>query len=226
MSDPTLELNYARWLPDDLDAPILDLGCGNGRVLRFLSEKGYRSVHGVDRDASALRAIGPLDGTSTECAEVGVDYLERHRGRFRMIILKQVVYYLERGEVLPFMEALREALTPDGVVLIECFNATLLSSRFTELKDPFIRTAYTEHGMRRLLAASGFSDMHVIGERSPTKSMKSRAYRVARAAWTAILRTIYILERGYDDEMPRIYTKSFIAVARRQSTADPWTTLP
>lgn len=215
MIDSDLDLNYGDWLPPQHDAPILDLGCGDGRVLRYLSAKGYRNVHGVDRDADALASVGSLPGVDVECAEVGLDYLRLQRGRFRLIVIKQMIYYIGRSEILAFMLALREALTDDGVIVVEFFNASLLSSRFTELKDPFIRTAYTEHAMRRLFAASGLHAWHIGGERRLADRLRSRLYTALRAAWFGVLKAVYILERGYDDELPRIYTKSIIAVAGR-----------
>ncbi len=217
MADSTLELNYSRWLPADHPAPILDLGCGDGRVLRFLADKGFRQVHGVDRDAAALASIGTLPGVTLECTEVGLDYLRAQRGRFRLIIAKQMIYYIDRGEALAYMRALRDALADDGVLLVEYFNGSLLSSRMTELKDPFIRTAYTEHAMRRLFTASGLHEWFTGGERRPANPrLRSRVYDALRAAWMAAYKAILILERGHDSELPRIYTKSIIAVAGRQ----------
>lgn len=217
MADPTLELNYTRWLPRDTNAAILDLGCGDGRVLRYLSAKGYQQVHGVDRDAAALASIGSLTGVTLECTEVGLDYLRAQRGRFRLIIAKQMIYYVNRGEVLAYMAALRDALADDGVILVEYFNASLLSARMTELKDPFIRTAYTEHAMRRLFAASGLHEWFIGGELPPANtSLRSRLYRTLRGFWMTAFKAILILDRGYDEELPQIYAKSIIAVAGRQ----------
>lgn len=216
--DPALELNYSAWLPRDRSAAILDLGCGDGRMLRFLSSKGYLNIHGVDRDPAALAVIGKLEGVVVECTEVGLEYLRQQRGKFKLIILKQVIYYVERSEIMSFMLALKDALTDDGVIVVEFFNAALLSSRMTELKDPFIRTAYTEHSMRRLFAATGLQELHIGGERRENRKFRSHVYAALRACWISLLKAIYILERGIDKELPRIYTKSIIAVASIKST--------
>ena len=50
MKDLILEENYSAWLPSEKNEPILDLGCGDGRILHFLSIKGYNQILGVDRD--------------------------------------------------------------------------------------------------------------------------------------------------------------------------------
>lgn len=223
-SDPVLELNYSAWLPRDRSAAILDLGCGDGRVLRFLSSKGYLNIHGVDRDPVALAVIGKLEGVAVECTEVGLEYLRQQRGKFKLIILKQMIYYVERSEIMSFMLALKDALTDDGVIVVEFFNAALLSSRMTELKDPFIRTAYTEHSMRRLFAATGLHELHIGGERRESGGkLRSRVYAALRAGWITLLKAIYILERGLDNELPQIYTKSIIAVAANRPVPTPST---
>ena len=212
--DSVLELNYSAWLPQDKNAVILDLGCGDGRMLRFLSSKGYLDIRGVDRDPVALGLIGQLEGVTVECTEVGLEYFRRQQGKFKVIILKQMIYYVDRSEIMFFMSALKDALTDDGVIVVEFFNAALLSSRLTELKDPFIRTAYTEHSIRRLFAATGLHVLHIGGERrNRNGEFRSHLYAALRACWISVLKVIYILERGMDNELPRIYTKSIIAVA-------------
>jgi SAM-dependent methyltransferase len=215
-NDPALELNYRAWLPVDRRAPILDLGCGDGRVLTFLSALGYENVLGIDRDQTAVASVGALPGVTVECRDVDPGFLHQHRGRFRLIVLRQMIYYLDRADVVAFLSAARDALTDDGVILVEFFNAALLSSRLTEQKDPFIRTAYTEHAMRRLFAAAGLHTLEIHGERRRATGMRSALYAALRALWIQRLKAIYILERGIDNELPRIYTKSILAVASKQ----------
>ena len=217
VSEIELEINYGAWLPLDLNAPILDLGCGGGRLLRFLSAKGYVELHGVDRDPNCVAAIDPLINAKVEIAEVNADYLRRYRGQFKLIICKQMIYYIDRREIIAFMAELKEALCDDGVVIIEFFNGSLLSSRFTELKDPFIRTAYTEHSMRRIFNSVGLSELFIGGQRNQSRnSLRGVLYTALRGGWTALLNAIFILERGRDDELPRFYTKSIIAVASKR----------
>jgi SAM-dependent methyltransferase len=215
-NDQALELNYRAWLPVDRRAPILDLGCGDGRVLKYLSALGYDNVLGVDRDEAAVASVGALPGVKVECTDVDRGFLHQHRGRLRLIVLRQMIYYLDRADVVAFLSAARDALTDDGVILVEFFNAALLSSRLTEQKDPFIRTAYTEHAMRRLFTAAGLHTLEIHGERRRATGMRSALYATLRALWIQLLKAVYILERGIDNELPRIYTKSIIAVASKQ----------
>jgi SAM-dependent methyltransferase len=162
-----------------------------------------------------LSAAGEIPGVTLELTEVDAQYLGNKKECFDLIIVRQMIYYIDRGHSLQFMQALRDALTEDGILIIEYFNASLISSRFTELKDPFIRTAYTEHSMRRLIAASGLHEWATFGQRMIYKSWRSGLYGVIRSLWFKLLKGIYIIERGYDGEIPIIGQKSILAIAGR-----------
>jgi hypothetical protein len=127
-----------------------------------------------------------------------------------------MIYYFDRRDAPSFVAALAQSLAPDGRLIVEVFNGAMLSSRFTELKDPGILTAYTENGLQRLLEQNGFTVEHLVGASSRRNGVKGALYSAARELWFRIYRLLLILERGWDDELPRISSKSIIAVARRR----------
>jgi SAM-dependent methyltransferase len=213
---PNYEDNYRRLLPQDLDAPILDLGCGQGDFVRYLRALGYRNVTGVDRDPDAIAALRGVPGVIAKTAVATAEEIEQHPGGWALIIAKQMLYYFDRRDAPSFVAALGLALAPDGQLIVEVFNGALLSSRFTELKDPGILTAYTENGVRRLLEQNGFIVEHLFGASSRRNGLKGALYSAARELWFRLYRLLLILERGRDDELPRLSSKSIIAVARRQ----------
>ena len=207
-----LDLNYLSWLPQSRDAAILDVECGSGRILVYLHSLGFNKVKGLDREASSLPDISEMSGLTVEVQEVSADYFRSNPDTLDVIIMKQMIYYLPRNEVLDFMSAIAVALKPEGRVIVEFFNGALVSSRRTELKDPFILTAYTEHSMKRLMEAAGFRVVSVAGEKRNYLTLKSKLYCFLRATWMKLLNAIYILERGSDNELPSIFTKSLIVV--------------
>ncbi|MBN8501071.1 MAG: class I SAM-dependent methyltransferase, partial [Sphingomonadales bacterium] len=54
--------NYRRFLPADRNAPIIDIGCGDGDFVRYAHGLGYRNITAVDIDHEALAPLARLDG--------------------------------------------------------------------------------------------------------------------------------------------------------------------
>jgi len=203
--------NYRRWLPADLKAPILDLGCGQGDFVRYLHGLGYRNITAVDHDSEAIAGLEGLKGVTAIQARADAAFLQGLKRKWALIVAKQMLYYFDRREVPVFVRAMADSLAKDGRLAVEIFNGALLSSRFTELKDPAILTAYTENGLARLLEGNGFKVDQLEGVRAGG----GRLYRALQAIWFELYRALLILERGRDDELPRIGAKSLIAVAHR-----------
>jgi SAM-dependent methyltransferase len=203
--------NYRRLLPDDRKAPILDIGCGQGDFVRYLHGLGYRDITAVDQDAAAIAALRGLDGVTAIQARADAAFLKGLKRKWALIVAKQMLYYFDRREAPTFVRGLGDALAKDGRLVVEIFNGALLSSRFTELKDPGILTAYTENGLQRLLEGNGLEVEEVTAVRAGGGGL----YRALQAIWFELYKAVLILERGRDDELPRIGAKSLIAIARR-----------
>jgi SAM-dependent methyltransferase len=204
--------NYRRWLPDDRQAPILDIGCGQGDFVRYAHSLGYRNITAVDRDPEAIAALNHLHGVTAVALNIGEELPPALAGPWALIVAKQMIYYLDRRQAPSLLRSLSQALSRDGRVIVEVFNGALLSSRFTQAKDPGILTSYTELGLERLLASAGLKVESIKGAVIDA----SLSYRLARSAWHRLYRLLLIMDRGRDQELPRVWSKSIIAVARRE----------
>jgi SAM-dependent methyltransferase len=93
-------------------AEVLDLACGRGRHMRWLSSQGY-AVLGVDRDAQVLAQASAWGQTLAADLEQGIWPLS---GRtFQGVV---VTHYLWR----PTWTHLLDCLAPDGVLIYETFS--------------------------------------------------------------------------------------------------------
>jgi SAM-dependent methyltransferase len=205
------DTNYRRWLPDDLQAPILDIGCGQGNFVRYAHGLGYKNITAVDRDDEAIAALKDIDGVTALKFDVGEELPSTLKGPWELIVMKQMIYYVDRCKAPTLLRSLASVLTPDGRLIAEIFNGALLSSRFTQAKDPGILAAYSDLGLERLLMSADLKTESIAG----AAVHSSLPYRLARSAWNRLYRLLLILERGRDDELPRVWSKSIIAVARK-----------
>ena len=205
------QTNYRPLLPRDHKSAILDIGCGQGDFVRYLHGLGYRNITAIDIDKRAIDALQGLEGVTARQVEIGRELPAGLSGPWDLIVAKQMIYYLDRRDAAAFVRSLLEALAENGRVVVEIFNGSLMSSRFTENKDPGILTAYTELGLKRLLEGNGLQVERLFGANAGS----SLIYRTLRSLWFATYRNMLIIDRGRDGELPEIGEKSIIAVARR-----------
>ena len=102
-------------------ASILDLGCGASANLPLVPGT-YRRYHGVDISEKAIeraRALGRVDA-SYESADI-LTYVPREA--YDAILLGDVLNHLPLAKISGFVRRLSGFLTPDGVILIQIWQA-------------------------------------------------------------------------------------------------------
>lgn len=137
----SLEKNYELFhniIPRE--ATILDLGCGYGflcYMLHFLSDERY--ITGVDYDeekiAVANNCYSKTDKTIFECHDITQYAIDK---QYDVIILADVLHYLETDKQRLILQRAFNALTPTGRVIIREGNKDLKNKhRGTELSEFF-----------------------------------------------------------------------------------------
>src|SRR2546422_8841881 len=92
---------------------VLDVACGQGRHLRYLSSLGF-AVFGVDRDEAALVALRGVGGVEIHVADIEAGPWPFAPGGFDGVV---VTHFLYR----PLFPDLVGALRPGGVLIYETF---------------------------------------------------------------------------------------------------------
>lgn len=207
-----LELNYAVWLPLDRNAAILDVGCGDGRVLAFLADAGYVRLEGFDRDPAAVEAARARVNAPVTVEHDWGRFLDARPRALDLVVLKDVIYYLPRDGVVDALQTVRRAMKPGGRVLLEVFNGAAFTGPFIAHKDDGIQWVPTEHTVRMFLERAGFVSIELRAHIPPGRTLRRRAFNLLAAAWRGLLRLIYLAERGLSEGNPRILTTKIVAV--------------
>lgn len=112
------------------DRNLLDVGCGDGRLLSLLEEAGDPGwvPVGLEFDAQAIEACRAR-GFEAHCERVE-DFAEREdqKGRFDAILMLQLIEHVEDPALL--CDRVRSLLRPGGVFIIETPNLGGLDYRF------------------------------------------------------------------------------------------------
>lgn len=110
---------YLPHLPKGSDLPFLDIGCGAGEFIQFLSTHGI-PAQGIDSNATEI-ARAKERGLNACCADA-LGYLHEHRECFSGISLIEVIEHIPPDSLAPLLSAIYRALAQDGVVLLETIN--------------------------------------------------------------------------------------------------------
>jgi SAM-dependent methyltransferase len=141
-------------------ASALDIGCNRGYLLAALAALGFQQLYGIDLSpVDVARARTLLPQATIDCVDA-FDYLEDHRNRFDMILIKAVLEHIPKQEVIPLLERIKHALKPGGLVLVDVPNMDWLFAQHERYMDFTHEVGFTLESLRQVMV-NIFADVRV-----------------------------------------------------------------
>lgn len=112
---PHLDVVLERWGPDKASMRVLDLGCGNGAVAGWLSERGHRVV-GVDPSREGIRRAREAHSEIEFHRASAYDPLRERLGRFEVVVSLEVVEHVYDPRA--YARTLHDVLAPGGIAVV------------------------------------------------------------------------------------------------------------
>jgi SAM-dependent methyltransferase len=209
-----LEPTYGKLIPSDLEARILDVGCGMGQFLYYLKTKGYHNIMGVELSPEQVEYCKRNVTDQVALTDDVVSFLSARPAYWDCIVMIHVIEHIPRKELIPVLAATHDALRPGGSLLVETGNMASATGPFLRYIDFTHEAGFTENSLRQVLHAVGFPEIQVSGRTPFIWSWRTRLFVLAQRLWQSCLRLIYRLERGWDSP-PQVLSKVLIARARK-----------
>lgn len=128
-NDKTDDLAFYAELAEEYGAPILDVGCGTGRVVLHLAAAGYQT-HGIDNEPAMLaRAISHLEDQADLRGTLHLyegDILTfNFQQQFKLILMtyNALMHFHDQETQIVLLKRLRGLLAPDGLLVFDLPNA-------------------------------------------------------------------------------------------------------
>lgn len=122
------ELQFIEWAfhhcPREVTR-VLDVGCGNGRLLLPLARGGY-SLTGIDISAEMLSECKrrlEADKVQADLIQKDIATMEFEGAFDALLCMDSVIcYFLEAEQIVSVLKRFRRALRPQGVLILENWN--------------------------------------------------------------------------------------------------------
>jgi len=180
---------------------VVDIGCGAGFFLHWLSKKPGLRLLGVDACADQADCARRAAPGAEIVVQDGLAFLENKSSKFAGVFCIDMVEHIETDEeCFRFLRGVQEALEPGGFLVCRVPNAAHVLSSHARYVDRI----FTTHSMRQALRAAGFRDVRFIPHRSSSWLGKLRL-----GLEYLFHRTLFLL-CGYPKDA--IYTENLVAV--------------
>lgn len=196
----------AGWLPEDRQATIADLACGDGPLLRFFTARGYEQIVGVDISAEQVelaKAVHP----NVVHADV-IEFLETQREAFDLITGLDIIEHLTKSEALEFLDRCHRALKPGGRLILQTPNMNSPFGLMIRYGDNTHENGFTPKSLEAMLKLCDYEHMQ-SRETGPIRrglkgTLRWIAWHIVRLNLTAY----NMIETGSTRD--RVFTRVFL----------------
>ena len=206
------ERNYGKFLPQDKDAKILDIGCGTGFFLYYLKKKGYKNYLGIDISRSQIEFCKANVTDKVQLIDA-FEFLKEKNEEYSLIMASDLIEHIPKNKVILFLELVHKALEKGGYLLLRCPNMGNFFSLYARYADFTHECGFTESSLYQVLKTSGFNEVKVF---SP-KPERVLSIKGLIRQWLCNLthHTIRLLYRMQGFRPPKILSPTLIGVAKK-----------
>ena len=146
-------------LPSPAAGAVLDIGCGQGHLVRLLLADGY-DASGID---VSPEQVALARGAGLDRIQHGDyrDVLDTRVGRLAGVTATDVLEHLTKAEVLDTFDRVAHALMPGGVFVARVPNAASPFAGRIRYGDFTHESSHTARSVRQVAAAAGFAAVTV-----------------------------------------------------------------
>lgn len=150
-----------RFLPEDKQARILDLGCGNGAFLYFLKREGYKNILGIDVSPEQIELAKKIGINGVKCQDV-LDFLKNSDEKFNVITAFDLIEHFRKDEFLLLSKLVYRALKAQGLFILRTINGETPFSGRLRYADLTHEICFTRRSISTALLNANFKKVKAL----------------------------------------------------------------
>jgi 2-polyprenyl-3-methyl-5-hydroxy-6-metoxy-1,4-benzoquinol methylase len=200
-------------LPPQAAGPVLDIGCGQGELIRLMLADGYRA-EGVDISPEQV-ALAQQAGIQSVQAGDYRSVLANRPGEYSAVTATDVLEHLADNEVMTTFDQVALALAAGGVFVARVPNAVSPFGGHIRYGDFTHQSWFTAGSIRQLAAAAGFSTVVVLACPPVAHGLPSAARAAVWKLVSGMCKTALAAETGA--LRGHIVTQNLTFIARKSA---------
>lgn len=208
---PVWKKYFGRFLPENKDVKILDIGCGNGGFVYFLRNLDFENAQGVDISKEQVELAHKLGIKNVTQYDVK-EFLSGQVGAYDVIFARDLIEHFTKDEIIELLETVYKALKTDGLFVVQAPNGEALFSGRLRYGDFTHEMVFTRSSLNQILKATGFIDTEFYPTGPVPKGLKSSVRYILWKGIETLLRLYMTIETG---SLSGIFTQNIIAIAKK-----------
>lgn len=181
------------FLPVDRSTAVVDLGCGQGQMVRELTQAGYALARGIDISEEQVALAHSAGIVQVELGDFREVLTPSSIGA---VVATDFFEHLNRYEALDAADRVYTALKPGGRLIVRVPNAVSPFSGNFQYGDLTHETSFTARSLRQLGLAAGFRSVDVHPCLPPVHGLKSGLRRGVWWMASGVLKLALAAETG------------------------------
>jgi 2-polyprenyl-3-methyl-5-hydroxy-6-metoxy-1,4-benzoquinol methylase len=145
----------------NVNAKILDMGCGSGSLLSALNLAGFTATLGIDVSPEQVALAHELGVPGVKQGDV-LEVLRNSRGQFDVITGMDIIEHFTKNELVTLLQAAHEALKPGGIIILRTPNMDAPIASVFAYGDFTHELLLNASGAQQVMMAAGFEQVQTL----------------------------------------------------------------
>ena len=151
---------WLKYLPQDYKTNFLDIGCGGGEFLLFLSICGYKNLKGIDISPDQINRAEKI-GLKNVSTTDAFSFLMQSEEEYDVISALNLLEHLKRDELFDLLKLSVSKLSKNGLLIGVVPNSKSIFSARVRYADLTHEISFTPESLYQLFHVAGLSDVKV-----------------------------------------------------------------
>lgn len=139
---------------------ILDVGCGNGSLIRALHQLGFHQTHGIDISEEQVQIAKQSGLAQIEVADA-ITFMTDKSAVYDAVFCIDLIEHLTKSELVELLLLIRKALRPNGWLYLRTPNMDSPWPQLFAAGDFTHETLLNATSVRQLLGSAGYHEVRV-----------------------------------------------------------------